>query len=265
MPSSTATQPSSPRSSDLAAGPAAVTLRGVSKRFYFYEHRTSSLREWFIRRVLRRPQPLGRAEFTLRGVDFRVERGESVALIGSNGSGKSTALRLIAGIYRPSSGTIETNGRITAVIELGAGFHPELTGAENIALYAAVLGLPRRELASRYDEIVEFAAIADVLDTPLKYYSSGMEARLAFSIAVCLRPEILLLDEVLAVGDQAFRDRCLDRLRRYHREGGTLILVSHELEQLRHLCSRAIWLDGGRLVMDGPLETVLESYRAGTV
>ena len=142
-----------------------------------------------------------------------------MALIGANGSGKSTALRLIAGIYRPSSGTIETNGRITAVIELGAGFHPELTGAENIALYAAVLGLPRRELAARYDEIVEFAEIRDFLDTPLKYYSSGMEARLAFSVAVCLRPDILLLDEVLAVGDQAFRTRCLERLRQYHTRG----------------------------------------------
>jgi len=185
----------------------AVELRGVSKRFYFYEHRTSSLREWFIRRVLRRPLHVRRAEFTLRAVDLRVERGESVALVGPNGSGKSTALRLIAGIYRPSTGRVETNGRITAVIELGAGFHPELTGAENIALYASVLGITRRELAARYDEIVEFAAMSDFLDTPLKYYSSGMEARLAFSVSVCLQPDILLLDEVLAVGDQAFRER----------------------------------------------------------
>jgi len=212
--------------------------------------------------VLRRPLHVRRAEFTLREVDFRVEAGESVALIGANGSGKSTALRLIAGIYRPSSGTIETNGRITAVIELGAGFHPELTGADNVALYAAVLGVPRRELAQRYGEIVEFAAIPDFLDTPLKYYSSGMEARLAFSVAVCLQPEILLLDEVLAVGDQVFRDRCLERLRAYHSGGGTLVLVSHELDQLRELCGRAIWLHQGRLVMDGPIDAVLEAYRA---
>jgi ABC-type polysaccharide/polyol phosphate transport system ATPase subunit len=262
MPFSAATLPSSPRSSERDAAPA-VTLRGVSKRFYFYAHRTSSLREWFIRRVLRRPLHSRRAEFTLRDLSVTIERGESVALIGSNGSGKSTALRLIAGIYRPSRGIIETTGRITAVIELGAGFHPELTGAENIALYAAVLGLPRRELASRYDEIVEFAGISDVLDTPLKYYSSGMEARLAFSIAVCLRPDILLLDEVLAVGDQAFRDRCLARLATYHAEGGTLILVSHELEQLRGLCTRAVWLERGSLAMDGPIDLVLEAYRAG--
>jgi lipopolysaccharide transport system ATP-binding protein len=262
MPSSTATLPSSPKSSDRAVPPA-VELRDVSKRFYFYEHRTSTLREWFIRRVLRRPLHVGRAEFTLRDVGFRIEPGESVALIGTNGSGKSTALRLIAGIYRPSSGTIETNGRITAVIELGAGFHPELSGAENIALYAAVLGLPRRELAARFDEIVEFAAIPHLLDTPLKYYSSGLEARLAFSVAICLRPDILLLDEVLAVGDQTFRARCLARLRQYHAEGGTLLLVSHELEQVRELCARAIWLDAGRMVMDGPIDRVLEAYRAG--
>jgi ABC-2 type transport system ATP-binding protein len=238
-----------------------VALRGVSKRFYFYEHRTSSLREWFIRRVLRRPIHVRRAAFTLHDVDLTVDRGEAVALLGRNGSGKSTVLRLIAGIYQPSTGTVLTEGRITAVIELGAGFHPELTGAENIALYAAVLGLTRKELAARYDDIVEFAAIPDLPDTPLKYYSSGMEARLAFSVAVCLQPDILLLDEVLAVGDQAFRERCLERLRQYHARGGTLVLVSHELEQLRELCTRGVWLDQGRIVMDGPIDTVLARYR----
>jgi ABC-type polysaccharide/polyol phosphate transport system ATPase subunit len=260
MPSSIATPPSSPKLSEPVTAPA-VELRGVSKRFYFYEHRTSSLREWFIRQVLRHPLHVRRAEFTLRAVDLRVERGESVALLGPNGSGKSTALRLIAGIYRPSTGQVATNGRITAVIELGAGFHPELTGAENIALYASVLGITRRELAARYDEIVEFAAMPDFLDTPLKYYSSGMEARLAFSVSVCLQPDILLLDEVLAVGDQAFRERCLDRLRAYHERGGTLILVSHELDQVQALCDRGIWLERGEVVRDGPIDEVLTAYR----
>lgn len=239
----------------------AVALRGVSKRFYFYEHRTSSLREWFIRRVLRRPIHVRRAAFTLHDVDLTIDRGEAVALLGRNGSGKSTVLRLIAGIYQATSGTVRTEGRITAVIELGAGFHPELTGAENIALYAAVLGLTRKELAERYDDIVEFAAIPDLPDTPLKYYSSGMEARLAFSVAVCLQPDILLLDEVLAVGDQTFRERCRERLRQYHARGGTLILVSHELEQLRELCTRGVWLDQGRIVTDGPIDEVLARYR----
>ncbi len=254
---------SSPKSSDRNGRPA-VELRGVSKRFYFYEHRTNSLREWFIRRVLRQPLHARRTEFSLQGISLRVEPGESVALLGANGSGKSTVLRLIAGIYRPSSGTVETNGQITAVIELGAGFHPELTGEENIGLYAAVLGLGRRELAGRYQEIVDFAEVRDVLDTPLKYYSSGMEARLAFSVAVCLQPSILLLDEVLAVGDRAFRARCIDLLRTYHSQGGTLILVSHDLEQVQELCARGVWLADGRVAMDGRIESVLAAYREAT-
>ena len=257
-----ATTPASSLKSLEATASPAVELRGVSKRFYFYEHRTSSLREWFIRRVLRRPIHLRHAAFSLRDIDLRVEKGESVALLGTNGSGKSTVLRLVAGIYHASSGDIETNGRITAVIELGAGFHPELTGAENVSLYAAVLGLTRRELAERYAEIVEFAAMEDYLDTPLKYYSSGMEARLAFSVAVCLRPAILLLDEVLAVGDHEFRQRCLERLRMFHARGGTLLLVSHELKQVRELCTRGVWLRDGRVVMDGDIDAVLTAYRA---
>jgi ABC-type polysaccharide/polyol phosphate transport system ATPase subunit len=261
MPSSIATQPSSPKSSDRAAAPA-VELRGVSKRFYFYEHRTSSLREWFIRRVLRRPIHVRRSAFSLRDLDLRAAPGESVALLGHNGSGKSTVLRLVAGIYQPTTGTISSSGRITAVIELGAGFHPELTGAENISLYGAVLGLTRRELAAQYDEIVEFAEMQDFLDTPLKYYSSGMEARLAFSVAVCLQPAILLLDEVLAVGDKEFRERCLDRLRTFHARGGTLMLVSHELDHVRALCTRGVWLREGRVVLDADIETALAAYRA---
>ncbi len=239
-----------------------MELRGVSKRFYFYEHRTSSLREWFIRRILRRPIHVRHAAFSLRNLDLRIQPGESVALLGHNGSGKSTVLRLVAGIYRPTSGTITTAGRITAVIELGAGFHPELTGVENIRLYGAVLGLTRPELQARYDEIVAFAGMDDFLDTPLKYYSSGMEARLAFSVAVCLEPAILLLDEVLAVGDQAFRARCLERLRAFHARGGTLLLVSHELDSIQELCTRGVWLRAGRVVQDADIATVLAAYRA---
>ena len=261
MPSSIATPRSSPKSSEPGTGPA-VELRGVSKRFYFYEHRTSSLREWFIRRVLRRPIHVRHAAFSLRVLELRVEPGEAVALLGHNGSGKSTVLRLVAGIYQPSSGTIVTAGRITAVIELGAGFHPELPGAENISLYAAVLGLTRRELSARFEEIVDFAEMGDFLDTPLKYYSSGMEARLAFSVAVCLQPDTLLLDEVLAVGDQAFRLRCLDRLRAFHAQGGTLLLVSHELDQVPDLCTRGVWLRDGRVALDGDIDSVLQAYRA---
>jgi ABC-2 type transport system ATP-binding protein len=239
-----------------------VECRGVTKRFYFYDHRTSSLREWFIRRVLRKPLHVRHAAFMLRGLDLRVSRGEVVALVGTNGSGKSTALRLVAGIYRPTEGTIVTRGRVAAVIELGAGFHSELTGAENVALYAAVLGLGRRELAAHWADIVEFSGTGDFLDTPVKYYSSGMEARLAFAVAVCLDPDVLLLDEVLAVGDESFRARCLERLRAFSARGGTMLIVSHELEQLRALCTRAVWLDRGRVRMDGPVAEVLAAYEA---
>lgn len=242
--------------------PAAVLCRDVVKRFYHYEHRTTSLREFFIRSILGRPIHVRRATFTLKDFDLRVGRGEGVALIGDNGSGKSTALRLIAGIYAPTAGIIETHGRVAAVIELGVGFNPELTGAENVALYAAVLGLTRREIAQRTPDIVEFADIGDFIHEPVKYYSSGMQARLAFSVALCVRPDVLLLDEVLAVGDQGFRERCLDRLHVFRKGGGTLVVVSHELETVGRLCERAVWLEHGRVRLSGPADAVTGAYRA---
>jgi len=241
----------------------AVLCRDVSKQFYLYSHRTTSLREWFIRTALRRPITVRRAEFTLRGFNLRVERGEAVALVGPNGGGKSTVLRLIAGIYTPTSGVITTSGRIAAVIELGAGFNTELTGAENLDLYGAIMGLSRSQLASRYGEIVEFAGIGDFIDLPVKYYSSGMVARLAFSVAVNVRPDILLMDEVLAVGDQAFQEKCLDRLRAYRSGGCTMVVVSHNAAIVRELCSRAVWLEGGEIRMEGEVGKVLDAYLDG--
>ncbi len=237
-----------------------LVCRNVVKRFYRYEHRTASLREFFIRTVLRRPVHVRHAEFTLRGLNLEVYPGEAVALIGSNGSGKSTALRLVAGIYEPSSGLVEVRGRMAAVIELGAGFHPELTGSENVILYGGVMGLSRREIADVFPTVVEFAEIGDFIYEPVKYYSSGMQARLAFAMAICSRPEILLLDEVLAVGDQAFRQRCLDHLRDFRARGGTMLVVSHEAELLREFCVRAIWLESGEVRMDGPVADVLAAY-----
>ena len=191
-----------------------------------------------------------------------MKRGASVALIGPNGSGKSTALRLIGGIYAPSAGSIETFGSIAAVIDLGAGFHHELTGTENVELYGAVMGLRRKELDARFAEIVAFAGIEDFMDIPLKYYSSGMQARLAFAVTVCLEPDILLLDEVLAVGDHSFRQRCLSKLRDFRERGGTLVVVSHDLETIADLCSQALWLERGQVRMQGSVESVVEAYRA---
>jgi ABC-2 type transport system ATP-binding protein len=237
-----------------------ISLQGVTKRFYFDEHRAKSLRGWFIRRILRKRVSISRAGFVLQNINLEVKRGEVVALIGLNGSGKSTMLRLIGGIYHPSEGKVAVNGRIAAIIELGAGFHGELTGAENAAIYASVLGLSRQELTRHFEEIMDFSGIADFFDTPIKYYSSGMEARLAFAVAVCVEPDILLLDEVLSVGDWMFRERCFERLRGFIAKGGTVVLVSHDWDQVRDLCSKAVYLENGRISMFSDANTVVDAF-----
>jgi ABC-type polysaccharide/polyol phosphate transport system ATPase subunit len=242
----------------------AVACRSVTKRFYHYTHRTTSLRERFIRTLNRKPIHVRRAHFSLEDFNLEIQPGESVALIGANGSGKSTALRLIAGIYQPTEGVVETCGRIAAIIELGVGFNPELTGAENVSIYAAVMGLSRAEIAASFDEIVAFAGLGQFIHEPIKYYSSGMQARLAFSVAVCVRPDILLVDEVLAVGDLEFRRRCLDRLEEFRAKQGTLVVVTHDLSSVIHLCDRALWLDQGRIRADGPAADVLAAYQASS-
>jgi len=257
MRSLAASKPTSPKLSDAAP---AIRCVGLTKRFHVYEHRTTSLREGFIRFVRCQPQTIRRPLFTLRDVSLDVAQGESVAIIGPNGSGKSTLLRLIAGIYAPSEGRVEIRGRVAAVIELGAGFHPELTGAENVELYAAVMGLSPRELTGRFAEIVAFAGIGEFIHTPLKYYSSGMQARLAFAVTVCVRPDILLIDEALAVGDQWFRERCLAHLRRFHAAGGTLVIVSHDLDTVSRLCGRAVWLSHGAVTMVDRTDVVRRAY-----
>jgi ABC-type polysaccharide/polyol phosphate transport system ATPase subunit len=262
MRSSNATSDSFPKSCSGADEPPVVELCGVAKRFYHYEHRTRSLRELFVRLLGRQPIVVKRPVFRLQGLDLRVARGESVAIVGANGSGKSTALRLIAGIYPPSAGTVTVRGRLTAVIELGAGLHPELTGRENIGLYASLLGLSRREISPLEPATAEFAELGDFLDVPIKYYSSGMRARLAFSVALCAEPDIFLLDEVLAVGDQGFRERCFERLREFLARGATLIAVSHDMDGLRGICARGVWIDRGQLRMSGEIDAVLEAYRA---
>jgi ABC-type polysaccharide/polyol phosphate transport system ATPase subunit len=249
-----------PKLSEVAGTPAIECL-GVRKHFYYYEHRTTTLREWFIRAALRKPIHVRHPLFSLTGFNLSVGRGESVALVGSNGSGKSTALRLMAGIYKPSEGIIRAHGRIAAVIELGVSFHMELTGAENVRLYAMLMGLSRKQVAIHFEEIVEFSGIRKFIEVPVKYYSSGMSARLAFSVAVCVQPDVLLVDEVLAVGDQEFRERCLDRLRLFHEQGGTLVTASHDFGPIRELCSRAVWLDQGQIRMQGKVKEVLDAYQ----
>jgi lipopolysaccharide transport system ATP-binding protein len=197
--------------------------------------------------------------FALKHVSFSVERGESLAVIGSNGAGKSTLLGLVAGISQPDEGTVVVNGQVTALLELGSGFHPSLTGRENVRLNAALLGLSRKQTAAAFERIVEFSGIREFIDEPLRTYSTGMTMRLAFSVAVNRDPEILLVDEILAVGDAAFQAKCIEKIREFRNAGKTLLFVSHT-SMIQQLCDRAVWLDHGELVLSGPVADVLEAY-----
>jgi lipopolysaccharide transport system ATP-binding protein len=194
-------------------------------------------------------------------VSFAVAHGEAVGLIGSNGSGKSTLLKIVAGILQPTQGTIEVDGRVAAMIELGAGFHPEISGRENIYINGAVLGLSRKEIDERFDAIVEFSGLADFIDEPVKNYSSGMYVRLGFAVAIHTDPEVLMVDEVLSVGDEAFAHRCLRRIQEFLARGKTLLLVSHSLQLIEEVCDRAIWLEKGTLRLDGHPRRVIDAYR----
>ena len=196
----------------------------------------------------------------LRDVSFEVEKGEGLAVIGPNGAGKSTLLNLIAGLCRPDEGSVEVNGRVTALLELGSGFHPDLTGRENVFLNAALLGLTRARTTELFEEIVDFSGVGDFIDEPLRTYSSGMSLRLAFSVAINVEPEILLIDEVLAVGDSAFQQKCFGRIRQFRDAGKDLICVSHATGVVRQLCDRAIWLDHGELMMAGAVTEVTDAY-----
>lgn len=198
--------------------------------------------------------------FALKHVSFAVAPGESVAVVGPNGAGKSTLLSLIAGLVEPDTGSVSVDGRVVALLELGSGFHPDLTGAENILMNAALLGISRKRTLELFDNIVEFAGVGDFIQQPLRTYSSGMVVRLAFSVAVCTDPDILLVDEVLAVGDQAFQAKCLDRIHELRRKGKTLICVSHATGMVQQFCDRALWLDHGQVMMTGPVVDVLETY-----
>jgi ABC-2 type transport system ATP-binding protein len=199
--------------------------------------------------------------WALQDVDFHVNPGESVGLVGINGSGKSTLLKILTQVMYPYAGRVDVRGRIGALIEVRAGIHPELTGRENIHLYGTLLGLARKDVASRFDEIVEFAQLSDAVDRQVKFYSSGMQMRLGFGVAAFLQPDVLLVDEVLAVGDTSFQQRCIDRMRDVLAEGTTLVFVSHDLAAVEGVCERAVWLHGGLTREDGPAREVLNSYR----
>jgi len=237
--------------------PPALRFDHVTKTFV---HHTGPLllRERLIEMV----KPSRRPRFeALKDVSFELAPGESLGLIGANGAGKSTLLNLATGLSLPDQGSITVNGRVTALLELGSGFHPDLTGAENVRVNAAMMGMTRRQVAKRFDEIVEFSGIRDFINEPLRVYSAGMAMRLAFSVATAADPGLLLIDEVLGVGDQVFFARCLERIQSFQAAGKTIVLASHSAELVTMLCQKALWLDRGRVVLQGPAAEVMAAYK----
>ena len=242
-------------------GTPAITFEHVSKEFRISKLQIQSLQERFV--SLFKKETRGRHHFwALQDLSFSIGQGETVALLGTNGSGKSTILKLISRIIEPTAGIITVSGRLSALIELGAGFHPDLTGRENIYLNGSILGFSRQDMKQRFDRIVEFADIGEFLDVPVRNYSSGMQMRLGFSVAIHVEPQIILVDEVLAVGDYNFQLKCLDRIHQMQKDGVTILFVSHDFETVRNLCARSIWLDSGHIVADGDVYDILDRMKA---
>ena len=234
----------------------AVEALGVSKRFQRHLDRRNTLKERIVRGRSRRTEDF----WAVRDVTLQVPEGSVYGLIGHNGSGKSTLLKMIGGIYRATTGTIRTQGRVASLIELGAGFHPDMTGRENISLNGSILGLSRKEIAAVTDEIIEFSGLTDFINEPVKHYSSGMYVRLGFSVAVHMKPDVLLVDEVLSVGDEEFQRRCFDHLSGLRRAGKTIVVVSHGLGQLEAICDDVTWLDHGTVQRSGSAPDVIAAY-----
>jgi len=239
----------------------AIKALNLTEVYKLHTARVTSVRSQIVSFFNKTTPPYYEDFVALDDVSFEVMKGETLGIVGANGSGKSTLLKVIAGILSPEKGSIYSNGRISALLELGAGFHPELTGIENIFLNASILGIPRREIRQKVDTIIDFAEIRKFIDMPVKTYSSGMYMRLGFSIAVNLDPDILLIDEVLAVGDLEFQKKCLGRITDIKDRGKTIILVSHHMDMVENLCSRVIWLDKGRIRMDGQCRRVMREYQ----
>jgi lipopolysaccharide transport system ATP-binding protein len=237
----------------------AILFEDVSKQFTLRRERPRSFQELFLFwRHYRRKKP--EKFWVLQNIDFHVAPGETVGIIGPNGAGKSTVLKLIAGIIAPTSGRVAVNGRVSSLIELGAGFHPDLTGRENIFLYGSLLGLHRGTMQRRFDAIVDFSGLESFIDLPVRTYSSGMYLRLAFAVAINVDPDVLLIDEILAVGDQAFQRKCLERIAALQNQQVSILFVSHSLDSVRQLCSRALWMEDGGIQATGATETVVQRY-----
>ncbi len=237
----------------------AIKVSHVSKDFKLYYDKANTLKEkllFFSKKNKERDD----IHKVLKDISLTIHKGESVALIGTNGSGKSTLLKLMNKIIYPTKGKIATNGKLTSLLELGAGFHDDFTGRENIYFNASIFGLTRKEIDAKLDQIIKFSELGEFIDNPVRTYSSGMYMRLAFSVAINVEAEILLIDEILAVGDKHFQEKCFKKLRELKKSGKTIIIVTHNMDQVREFCNRAIWLYEGEIKMDGQVEDVLREY-----
>ncbi len=237
----------------------AIKVSHVYKIFKLYYDKANTLKEkllFFSKKNKSKDSILQ----VLKDINLDIEKGESVALIGTNGSGKSTLLKLMTKIIYPNKGKITTNGKLTSLLELGAGFHDDFTGRENIYFNASIFGLTRKQIDEKIDEIIEFSELHDFIDNPVRTYSSGMYMRLAFSVAINVQADILLIDEILAVGDQHFQEKCFNKLKELKREGKTIVIVTHNMHQVKQFCDRAVWLYKGEIRKDGPVGEVLEEY-----
>jgi ABC-2 type transport system ATP-binding protein len=237
-----------------------IKIEGLGKTFNL--RHTHSLKETVVWLFKGRKEDLSKKFRALDGVDLEVREGETVALLGFNGSGKSTLLKLISGVILPDGGTVRTRGRVAGLIEVGAGFHPDLSGRENVYLNAAILGMSEAEIDEKFDEIVAFSEIEQFIDTEVKFYSSGMFLRLAFAVAVHTQPDIFLVDEILAVGDEPFQRKCLERIRKLSDEGRTLVVVSHDLDMVSRICTRGVVLEHGKVAFDGPAPDAVDWLRS---
>lgn len=234
----------------------AVSVEHVSKKFRLYRERNQSLKST----IMRGRHSVHEDFWAIKDVSFEVPEGSTFGLIGSNGSGKSTLLKCLAKIYYPNSGTITSNGKVAALLEVGSGFHPELSGRENIYLNGSILGMSRKSIDSKFDQIVDFSGVEEFIDQPVKNYSSGMYVRLGFSVAIHVDPEILIVDEVLAVGDAEFQAKCNQKFQDFQQEGRTVILVSHSMDMVKKMCNQVAWLNKGDLVAVGDATSTISQY-----
>ena len=234
----------------------AIEVKNMTKKFKLYYDKPGTLKE----RLVFWNHKKAETRTVLDNINLEIKKGETVALIGVNGSGKSTLLKLMTKIIYPTSGTISTKGKLTSLLELGAGFHPDFTGRENIYFNAAIFGLTKQEIDARLQSIIDFSELGDFIDSPVRTYSSGMYMRLAFSVAINVDAEILLIDEILAVGDQHFQEKCFAKLEELAKSNMTIVIVSHSLGSIRKLCNRAIWINNGEVAMDGEASKVIDAY-----